>query len=163
MDVYNFYITPDEYKIAERNGISRHTLDMRIRELAWDKQRAITEGPQQKNDRTEFVKIAQANGIEPRLFYNRVSRGMNPHRAATQPKQCKKTWHKEMDKRRRANFRHPVWVYEEIKKIGVTASLFQRRLDSGNFTFEEAYTMPPLSGEECARRAHESRRAKRTI
>lgn len=34
---HHFYITPEEYKIAESNGISAILLEQRIRQLAWDK------------------------------------------------------------------------------------------------------------------------------
>lgn len=36
------YITPEEYKIAERNGISNKTLEDRIRRQNWDRERALT-------------------------------------------------------------------------------------------------------------------------
>lgn len=36
---YEFYVTPGEYKIALSNGISRKTLDYRIENLAWSKEK----------------------------------------------------------------------------------------------------------------------------
>ncbi len=42
MNYYDFYITPEEYEVAEKNGIDKRTLEQRIREYGWDKERAIT-------------------------------------------------------------------------------------------------------------------------
>lgn len=40
---YKWYITPEEYKIAESNGISRETLNGRVRKCGWSIERACTE------------------------------------------------------------------------------------------------------------------------
>ena len=39
-NVYDFYITPEEYKRAAENGIRKAALEARIRKLGWDKERA---------------------------------------------------------------------------------------------------------------------------
>jgi hypothetical protein len=39
---YDYYITPEEYEEAERNGISRKHVNYRIRQFGWGKQKAIT-------------------------------------------------------------------------------------------------------------------------
>jgi len=44
-----FYITPEEYQIAEQNGISAATLEARVRSLAWKKERAIYTPPHEKH------------------------------------------------------------------------------------------------------------------
>ena len=33
---YDYYITDEEYAIAEKNGISKDTLNFRIRRMGWD-------------------------------------------------------------------------------------------------------------------------------
>ena len=40
-NVYEYYITPEEYEEAERNGVDAFNLERRIRLLGWNKQRAI--------------------------------------------------------------------------------------------------------------------------
>ncbi|MED2764850.1 hypothetical protein P4283_22880 [Bacillus thuringiensis] len=40
---YDYYITPGEYKRAERNGISQSTLNRRVRVAMMNKEKAITE------------------------------------------------------------------------------------------------------------------------
>ena len=37
-----FYITPEDFRIAEENGISKDTLLSRVRKLGWDIDKAIT-------------------------------------------------------------------------------------------------------------------------
>lgn len=41
-NIYELYITPEEYEKAEKNGIDKNTLYKRIREYGWDKQRALS-------------------------------------------------------------------------------------------------------------------------
>lgn len=159
MSLYNFYITPEEYDIAAGNGISRHTLDVRIRDLLWDKEKAITE-PTQKKDYSlsEWADIAESNGIKRGTFYMRVRRGGDPNKAATEKVQCKKTWSNKMRKRR--TFKYPNHVYEQARQNGISYSSLKHRMKSSNFTDEEVYTMKPLSSEESARRSHEARNRK---
>lgn len=38
---YEYYITPEEYEMAAENGISRSTLNRRVRDLGWEKEIAI--------------------------------------------------------------------------------------------------------------------------
>lgn len=154
---YDYYITPQEYKTAEKNGISRWTLEVRVKDLLWDKKRAITEPPQQKNySLKKYADKAEKNGIKRGTFYMRVRRGMSPSEACTRPLQNKKQWSREM--RARQTYKLPKWIYETARKNGISHSSLMYRLNSDNFTFEESYTMPPLPPEKCAKRAHESRR-----
>lgn len=84
MSVYDFYITPEEYAAAGENGISRKCLTVRIRQLGWNKRRAMTEPPQKQSPRSEWLDMAKANGIQPGTFWDRVKRrGWEPERAAT--------------------------------------------------------------------------------
>lgn len=65
--MYDFYISPNDYQIAEKNGIPTHLVNNRIRDYGWDKQRAITQ-PVQKTDLKEWAKIAKQNGIAYNTF-----------------------------------------------------------------------------------------------
>lgn len=86
MNPYDYYITPEEYKAAEANGISQKTLEARIRHYAWDKQRALSEPPTPRRVHGQWSKIAEANGISDSTYYDRVSnKGWEPERAATEP------------------------------------------------------------------------------
>ena len=161
--MYSFYITPEEYQIAESNGISRNTLDIRVRDLLWDKERAITEPTQKKNNgEMKWADVAESNNIPRQTYYTRRKRGMSKEEAATKPLQNKKKWASIMRERKKikGNMKYPSYVYEKARKNGISHSMLDNRMNSGNFTFEEAYTLPPLSPQECARLAHKSRRSK---
>lgn len=62
------YITDDDYARAAANGIKHKTLDRRIRNLGWPKERAITE-PIMKRD--GFTARAMANGISKSTYQGR--------------------------------------------------------------------------------------------
>jgi len=79
------YITPEEYEAAAARGISRKTLNLRVREYGWPKERALTAPVQQRTDWSEWYAIAEVNDITPLTFRTRVYRGWSPERAATVP------------------------------------------------------------------------------
>ena len=89
---YEFYVTPTELEIAQKNGISRKRLDDRIQNLAWDKQRAITTPPKQyKSTDKRWRELARKNGIPYPAFQKRVNvYGWDAQRAATEPLQDRK-------------------------------------------------------------------------
>ena len=59
-----FYITPEDYIEAERNGICKDTLETRVRKLGWSVKRAKTEKVRKKHRISkELLEIAKANGI----------------------------------------------------------------------------------------------------
>ena len=60
-----FYITPDDYRIAEENGISKDTLLSRVRKLGWDVDKAITKPVRAKRKFSEEeIKTMEENGID---------------------------------------------------------------------------------------------------
>lgn len=83
---YEWYISPDHYEIALKNGISAHTLEQRIRELAWSVNKAITTPPRERATYGPWIKLAKENGIAPNTFRKRVKmHGYDMERASTQP------------------------------------------------------------------------------
>jgi len=111
---YEFYITPTELEIAQKNGISRKRLDDRIQNLAWDKQRAITTPPKQyRSTDKKWRELARKNGIPYPAFQKRVHvYGWDAQRAATEPLQDRKEHIKRvMELRDKA--------IEERKRVGV--------------------------------------------
>ena len=85
----DWYITPEEYERAAKNGISRGCLSKRIRSSGWDKERALTTPPQKRRPRSirsKWVDVAEKNGIPKATFYWRVNTaGWDEERAATTP------------------------------------------------------------------------------
>lgn len=79
------YLTPEDYKIAESNGIPKKLAYQRFYLEDWSAERAITQ-PRQRNI-SKWVEIAKRNGISKSTFYHRVSKrmGWSPYKAATTP------------------------------------------------------------------------------
>ena len=126
---YEFYITPDQYTQAEQNGISRNTLDQRIRDLAWDKFKAITTPPRQQRPIAEWRKIAITNGISyPALQKRMHTLGWDPERAATEPLIDR---HKHMARVAKSRRVYPVEQIETAKANGISYDTFRQRLYSG--------------------------------
>ena len=143
--MYDYYITPDEYEIAKRNGIPRNTLEQRIRDLLWDKQRAITEPPKNMSKGYgEYAKKAEKIGVKSNTFYTRVKRGWSPERAATTP--VIKTDKKFLDEQRKKGIKkirkYPDWVYEELKKNNINRDTFWRRVNTYKWSVKKACTTP---------------------
>ena len=157
MNLIDYYITPEEYETAERNGISRVLLDKRVRDLLWDKETAINKPPRKQDySLSKYADVAEQNGIHRNTFFTRVKSGMPPEKAMMKPLQDKKKWSEQMKQRRKK--RYPAFVYEKIKEIGLTASNFHQRMLTGRYTLYEACTIPKRTREQCARMSHESRR-----
>ncbi|SET76500.1 hypothetical protein SAMN05216389_1269 [Oceanobacillus limi] len=76
------YITPEDYLIAEQNGINRATLEARVRYYNWPIEKAIKQPVKKYGD---YPEIAERNGIKKSVFYKRVSLGWDEQTAATMP------------------------------------------------------------------------------
>lgn len=139
----DYYITPEEYEIAEQNGIHINTLNRGVRDLLWDKQRAITEKPANlSKGLSEYKKKAKNNGIEAHLFYTRVTRGWAPEEASSIPKidnhdkaRLKEMTNKSLSKTKK----YPEWVYESMKENNIKQTTFANRLRRG-WTLKKACT-----------------------
>lgn len=85
MNIYDFYVTPEEYEKAIKLGISKDLVNKRIRTHNWSKKMAISLGPKkiQKYDNSikELLKI---NGISESTFYKRIKYGWTIERACTE-------------------------------------------------------------------------------
>lgn len=104
MDIYDYYITPEEYKIAESNGISKDLVNKRIRLYAWDKHSAILLAPHNTKKYDESIKkILKTNGISESTFYKRISYGWTVERAATEAVNLRKDIINKMINAKRRN------------------------------------------------------------
>ncbi|WP_394884024.1 hypothetical protein [Clostridium butyricum] len=83
---FNYYVTPEEYEIAERLGISRDLVDKRIRIYTWAKQDAISIKPKKIKKYDESIKeLLIKNEISEGTFYKRIKYGWTIMRACTEP------------------------------------------------------------------------------
>lgn len=87
----DYLITPEQYQIAEKNGINRRNLIQRVNYYAWDIEDAITipavgRGYKREAKYADYLKIAESNGVSYKTFYNRVhTLGWTKERAASTP------------------------------------------------------------------------------
>ena len=145
---YSFYISPEEYRIAESNNIGKRTLEQRVRDLAWPKQKAITMPPRPQHSIKKWAKIAEKNGISYQALQMRISKyKWNPERAATQPLIDRKAVMSRVAQTRR---KYPQGILDKAKANGIPYATFKQRLYNG-WKLEDAMTRPVMSRQEITR------------
>lgn len=85
-----YYITPEQYEIAEANGISYNTLYKRVYELGWKPEVACEKELVKHREGlwSKWKHLALHNNITQRQFYDRVrdnNKYMSCYEAATRP------------------------------------------------------------------------------
>ena len=128
-----FYITPEDFKIAEENGISKSTLISRVRKLGWDIDRAITKPVRSKRKFTEEeIKTMEENGIDRDVAAGRMYWGWTLEEAITKPKKGGR------------QHVYQEWVYKEADKNGISYSALGNRIRRG-MSLEEACTKKTIT------------------
>ena len=130
-----YYITPEEYEIAEKNGINKRVVYQRVF-LGWSKKRAITVPLQIKKLTNEHFEIAQKNGISKNTVKHRVSHlGWEIEKAITTPIISRKN--KYLD---------------QARKNGINENTYYSRIEQG-WTKEDASTIKTMSRKEAIKKA----------
>ncbi|MFK0524787.1 hypothetical protein ACINKY_21540 [Paenibacillus illinoisensis] len=141
-----------KYEKAEKNGVKRYVLALRIRALGWSAKTAIETPTTKKMKHGDWPDRAVANGINKSSYYRRVSEGLTPEEAATTPTKGR------VDKNGNAK---PSW--KEMKgraaQNNVSYSTYMRRLSAGE-TPEQAVSRPPMSQSEHMKRNIEAGKIK---
>lgn len=144
MNPYDFYITDEEYGVAAANGIGRSTLNNRIRNFGWEKQKAMTDPVQPQRAQPEWRKIAELNGIRPDTFYARVNRyGWDPERAATEPPH-----QKPQELAAAARRKIPKEMFDLAASNGISEGAFKSRIYQSGWSIERAATEPTWSKQQ---------------
>lgn len=153
---YNYYITPEEYEIAEKNGICASTLNKRIRELRWEKEVAITT-PVRMHDKYgwNMVKeIALQNGITRHVYCDRIKRGWSLIDAISQPPLSRIESIKRASKVNSC-FKNKA-LSEEQREIaalnGISYTVARDRIKRLGWSIEEAITIPIMTRSECGKK-----------
>lgn len=142
---YEFYITPEDYEIAKRNGICRRLLDARIRELGWDKETAITKKPKYNKELKKYIQIAKLNGIKEATFLTRVRKlKWEVERACTEPVKSRKECAQLIGGHNR---KYSKEVYITLDNNRVDRETFRIRMKKG-WTLEAASTRRPMTKAE---------------
>lgn len=156
-----FYITPEQYESAAKNGISAKTLERRIRNHAWDMERAITQpsAALKRKNHKEWIKLAEQNGISKEVYYSRVNyMKWSQERAATEPVSKNRS---DMMKRIRKESENKVISKELItlaESNGIKYDTLYRRIKNYKWDPVKAATEPVMSVKESTERARESYR-----
>ena len=133
-----FYITPTDFEVAERNGINAQTLIVRVRGLAWGIEQATTKPIQDHGKWTKWIAIANKNGITNQTFYSRIKRGVRPETASKEPVMSKESQVLMMAESRR---KYPKELYELAQKNGIKKDTFCKRISRG-WSVERAANEP---------------------
>lgn len=155
-DPYNYYITPEEFKIAEKNGISKKLLINRVRNLAWEKERAITEKPGQRRKLKSWIEIAEKNGICEGTFLNRIKKlKWDFEKASTKPVTNRKKFIRELAENQR---KYPKEIIKLAEKNGISYYTFQARVTRLKMNMYDAATMPVMTKSEVSKKGHKAYR-----
>lgn len=148
-------ITPKKYQRAEVNGVKKKALEARIRVLRWPIQKAINKPTAKNTKHGDWIKRAEANGINRSSYYRRISDGLSPEKAATDPVKGKVT---------KDGKPKPAWkdMKERAAQKNVSYSTYMRRLSEGESP-EEAISRPPLNSREHMKRQVESGKIKYAV
>ena len=150
MEVYDYYITPEEYEIASKNNISRDNVNKRIRWLGWSKKRAITEKPRHpNNDYSEWLDILDKNGINRQTFYTRIRNGCDINKAVTMPAMTKEEKFNLLNEIAKKKVRkYPKEIVELAKSNGISYNTFRFRVSQSKWDMMRAATTPLMTPRE---------------
>lgn len=157
MNVYEYYITPEEYERAAAHGVCSDTLEYRVRQGGWIKERAITTPPQRDKSGWHEVKhIAVQHGICRQTFRCRRKKGMALMEAATKPPMSRQEI-VEAAKSGRRIFKNTLFTDEQIERAvanGISYATLRRRVVYSKWDVEEAITTPILTPTERSQRSY---------
>ena len=147
-----YYVTPEEYEIAENNGISRQNVYNRVYMIGWDVEKAITDKVKRKKGYKKLLEKSNSN-VKYGTFIYRVNKGLSIEEALNN-----KVLSKEEVSELMIQSRCSVFTREEIaraKKNGICYRTLHWRVQKSKWDREKAITTPVLSSEEVMKRARE--------
>lgn len=153
-----YYLTPEHYEIAAKNGVSEQALYRRVYEEHMSIQRAITQPMQKKSPPLWPIwkELAEANGVKQPTFTYRVRKlNMTPEEAATMHTPTRQELVQRL-KEKKAR----VLTDEQIataRRNGINYRCFHKRVQEG-MPIEEAMTKPVMTKAETAAYARSKRK-----
>lgn len=139
IDVYDYYITDEDFARAAQYGVSRSLLSERVRRLCWPKEKAITTPPAPKRSLIPQIvrDLAEQNGIPFKLLSQRIhAYGWSLYKAATQPKGSSKS--KNLGK-----FIKPRDPYADLaERNGIKRDTYFKRVNDLGWDCLSAATIP---------------------
>lgn len=151
---HDYYITPEEYEVADKNGISRDTLHARMYDLGWRKQKALHTPPQTRTRvEDKWIQMAIQNGIKRGTFFCRIRKqGWSPEKAATEPLLNRTEAALLLTENKRVI---PREILELAAQNGIKRCTFYRRLRYG-WDYVKAATHPIVTPEEAGRKGYQA-------
>lgn len=138
-----YYITPEHYKIAEKNGIRKNTLEERVRKGGWNVNKACTTPTRKKvSVPKDLMVIAEKRGISKLTIADRLRQGWTMEDACTR---IKKSGYPRQ---------YPDWVYDKAKKNNICTTTVNNRVKRG-WDLEKACTEPVMSKHSAMKIARE--------
>ncbi|MEB9294891.1 hypothetical protein P4J18_12270 [Bacillus cereus] len=156
---YDFYITPDEYEEAEKNGISRDLLTCRVRKFGWDKEIAMTKPSRYNANRWKNIKeIALKNGISHSTYTARIKKGWRLIDAISKPPFDR---YQSLKLATQVNPKNQNKILtDQQAKIaslnGISYRTAKARIKRSKWSIEEAITTPILTPQERGKRGKEA-------
>lgn len=120
------YLTPNDYKTAEQNGISKHNANQRFYVYDWSVERTITEPLKSRTDVWNQYKDKSVVSLS--TFRRRLKNGMSPELAASTPTD-------KGEKLCKANI-------QRAEKNGICMETLKARIYSYHWSVEKAVTFP---------------------
>lgn len=148
-----FYITPEEYALAEKNGIRPELVDWRIRTAGWDKKKALTKPPRKMVKRHHWIDLATSNGIKRQTFNKRLEYGWSPERAATEPVANKQARQKLCLYAKSFQAKYSDEIIALAASNAISRDTFWARVRRG-WSEKDAATTPLISFEENGRNSN---------
>ena len=142
------YLTEEDLKIAESNGISRKNALQRVYLYGYSIEDAITKPLRNKGGTGEWMKwkeTALAHGIDCAAFYNRVKHyGYTPEEAATNPPQKRSVIQAKgiETRKRKGTIIMDRKDIEEAEANGIKKATFSSRVHNLGWSIEDAKTLP---------------------
>ncbi|KIN55623.1 hypothetical protein [Bacillus subtilis] len=149
----DWYITPQEYERAAKNGIDKIRLERRIRFSGWDKERAITTPVKKRKPKSKWADVAVSNGIHRNLFFARVNRlGWDEEKAATTPASDVRENMKKVQKHssRNKHYRHSPELIALAESNGIKYLTYINRVNNCGMDPYEAAVTPLRTRKEAA-------------
>lgn len=149
------YLTPEDFNIAESNGIHRLLAHNRFYHSGFSKERAITQ-PVKNQDTVwaEWKEVAESNGICWTTFNTRLECNYTPERAATEPPMTKLELAANMRSKKKRKISDELIQIAAINGISYNTLAYRLLKSKHKWSEEDAVTIPPLSKAEVAKRAN---------
>ncbi|AEW47098.1 hypothetical protein BCP78_0091 [Bacillus phage BCP78] len=146
------YLTPEDFDIAEKNGIHRELAHNRFYHQGFSKEKAITK-PVRNTDTgwSEWKEVALSNGICWDTFNTRLNFGYTPERAATEKVRTRSEQSARARKAKKRYISDELIERARLNGIQYTTLYYRLFKSRRKWTEEEAATTPPLSRSEVAK------------